>query len=222
MSYRNPFVVACTLFVSTILPGCGWGILGGGGGGGNNDRVTVVGSLTDTSANDIIVLVYNVGSGGGNASGGNGDEGGGCACPGLPCRLSAGDAVVIDSGEDSFSVERIKPGALRIVFLIDNGDDNAQIDEGDFVAVLDDIDCVLDDVDNRRTVTLEDVELDFDEVTEADLDELDERCGDGSDDSTTSTTEDLFCDDDPPAPGRARADDIRISVSNDDDDDDEN
>jgi len=203
-------LATCLMLAVTALPGCGWGILGGGG-GGNNNRVTIVGSLRDTSVSDIVVLVFNVDD--------EVDDEDACReCGGLPCDIDSGDAVVIEGGEDNFTLERIEPGALRIVFLIDSGEDNAQIDDGDQVAILDDPDCQLGDVLNRRTVTIEDVELDFEEVDEDDIDN--DRCR-NNDDDTTTTTDEGFCNDDPPASGRARADEIRVSVTDDDDDDDD-
>jgi hypothetical protein len=171
--------------------------------------VTFAGTLDDVtpvSTRDIVVFVYNVDDepdglicvGGPTPGipcvddgdcGDEGDEGecddGLCPCPGYPRDLTDGKATVIESGDLEFTVSGIENGAIKIVFLLDNPGDDAdgQIDDGDPIAILDDVDCEIDDVDGDLTVTLHDVDINFaaDPVVD---------CEDG----------------DPPAEGRARAD----------------
>lgn len=111
-----------------------------------------------------------------------------CECPAAPVHpeCTPGKSVVLTSGEKNFTLDRIDSGMIRVVFLLDNAGSSAdgQIDPGDPIAVLDDIDCQLDDVNAKTTVTLTDVDLRFASAPES-------ECQDGVDD--------------PPAAGRARA-----------------
>jgi hypothetical protein len=108
-----------------------------------------------------------------------------CPCPAFPGDRSEGKAAVLESGELEFTVSGIENGAVKIVFLLDNPGDDAdgQIDAGDPIAVLDDEDCELDDVEGGLTVTLEAIDIEFADDRYVD-------CEDGN----------------PPVAGRARAD----------------
>lgn len=111
-----------------------------------------------------------------------------CECPAAPVNpeCTPGKAVVLSPDQKDFTVSNVKSGKLRVVFLLDNAGNDAdgQIDPGDPIAVLDDVDCKLDDVNGKNTITLTDVDLNFDsepvEVCEKNVE-------------------------DPPAAGRARA-----------------
>jgi hypothetical protein len=108
-----------------------------------------------------------------------------CPCPSFPSLQSEGKAAVLESGELEFTVSGIENGAVKIVFLLDNPGDDAdgEIDDGDPIAVLDDEDCELDDIEGGLTVTLADIDIDF------------------------GTNRFVDCENgDPPADGRARAD----------------
>jgi hypothetical protein len=101
--------------------------------------------------------------------------------------------VVISPGETEFTLTGLDSGPIGIVFLLDNAGSNAdgEINLGDdLIAVLDDVDCELDNVDGNLTVTLKDVDIQFALLP-------------------TDT-----CDaSDPPADGRARADQITKAKS---------
>ncbi|MBI5505688.1 MAG: hypothetical protein HY899_12885 [Deltaproteobacteria bacterium] len=113
---------------------------------------------------------------------------GSCECPAAPVHpeCTPGDAVVLTSGQKTFNVGGVDSGKIRVVFLLDNAGSSAdgQIDAGDPIAILDDINCQLDDVGGNRTVTLTDVDLQFDAAPVS-------ECQDGVNN--------------PPAAGRARA-----------------
>jgi hypothetical protein len=168
--------------------------------------VTFTGTLDDVSpvtTRDIVVFVYNVddetnpricvnGTAPGSACEIDGDCGingqcmnASCPCPSFPSLESEGKAAVLESGELEFTVSGIENGAVKIVFLLDNPGDDAdgEIDDGDPIAVLDDEDCELDDIEGGLTVTLADIDIDF------------------------GTNRFVDCENgDPPADGRARAD----------------
>ena len=177
--------------------------------------VTFTGTLDDVSpvtTRDIVVFVFSVNedadlgvcAGGARDGQSCGDEldcgpggvceAGQCPCPSFPGDPSEGKATVIESGELEFTVSGVENGAVKIVFLLDNpgNDADGQIDDGDPIAVLDDEDCEIDDVDGNLTVTLHDVDILFSENPNVD-------CENG----------------DPPAAGRARADRITKERSDD-------
>jgi hypothetical protein len=170
--------------------------------------VTVTGNIDDVSpvsTRDIVVFVYHVDDDtdrgvctiGGVANGESCGEdlacvvgtcdAGRCPCPAFPGDTSEGKAAVIESGETEFSVSGLANGAIKVVFLLDNPGDDAdgQIDDGDPIAILDDEDCEIDDLDGGLTVTLTEVDIDFSPAPVS-------QCQ----------------GDDPPASGRARADRI--------------
>ncbi len=173
--------IALLSFVVSALPSCGEGtVTFGGGDDDGNTTVTVKGNIDDVSpvtTRDIVVFVYAVDK----------SDGEQCPCPSFPSDRSRGKAAVVESGETDFSLSQLRSGAIRVVFLLDNAGNAAdgQIDEGDLIAVLDDVDCELEAVKGNLTVTLKDVDIQFAETAAAD-------CGNGT----------------PPAVGRARADQI--------------
>ncbi len=89
-----------------------------------------------------------------------------CACPAAPIHpeCTPGKAVVLAPDTKTFSIGGIDSGKIRVVFLLDNAGNNAdgQIDPGDPIAVLDDVNCKLDNVNGNITVTLTDVDIQFD------------------------------------------------------------
>lgn len=173
--------------------------------------VTVKGNLDDISpvtTRDIVVFVYNVdddtdlgvcdnGPHEGESCGTDDDctegvdvghcDAGQCPCPAFPADTSQGKAAVVESGETEFTLSGLDNGAIKIVFLLDNAGDDADghIDPGDPIAILDDEDCEIDNLDGNVTITLKDVDIEF--AADPVLD-----CQIGS----------------PPASGRARADQI--------------
>lgn len=160
MNVRSPSLwmrIALLSLTVAIAPSCGEGtITFGGGDDDDNATVTVKGNIDDVSpvtTRDIVVFVYTVDK----------DDGEQCPSPAFPCDTSRGRAAVIDATETEFSLGGLDRGAVRVVFLLDDAGDAAdgQIDPGDLIAILDDDDCELDDIDGNFTVTLEDVDIDF-------------------------------------------------------------
>lgn len=190
---------------------------GGGGGGGQTGDVSVTGNIQQVApatSQDIVVFVYSGNDPSGNkcpvtsttASTStsttlasavpaleieNATAGGTCNCPAAPVdpECTPGKAVILPSGQTTFTVGGVVSGKIRVVFLLDNSgsDADARIDPGDPIAVLDDVQCQLGNVNGKTTVTLTDVDLDFSSAPTSD-------CEKGVAN--------------PPAPGRARAGDI--------------
>jgi hypothetical protein len=191
---------ASTVLAILLTAGCGEGTLHlGGGGDGDDDDGTVEfrGTIDDVlpvSSRDIVAFVYSL----------NEDDDS-CPCPGLPPGGIAaldeldGKAAVMESGEFEFHVSGLDSGPFRVIFLLDKAGDDADghIDDGDDIAILDDVDCELDDVGANLTVTLEDVDLNFAPTGLVSID----------------------CNDDPDDPvldGRAHPDQIRQQITVDD------
>lgn len=137
--------------VLAAATGCG-GLYGGGGGGGN---VEVIGEIEaifpDDTDREIVVFVYRVK-----------DEPADCTEPELPDNKAEKDQT-LDLGETEFDLNKIRKGRLVIAFLLDNPgkDADGRIDPGDPVAVLNDPDCVLDDVPPKYVVEAHDVRINF-------------------------------------------------------------
>ena len=178
---------------------CGGGdFVFGGDDGDNPTKVTFTGNLntvTPVTSRDIVVFVYNIDD--------NSDR---CPCPANPCPDSSscvnlGKTAVLESGETEFTISDLEPGAFGVVFLLDNSGVNAdgEINPGDPIAVLDDTDCQLDDINGKITATLKDVDIDFEASP--------------SDPTTTLPGSDQCSEGNPPAPGRARADLIRLTTT---------
>lgn len=170
--------------------GCGKGTVTFGQGEDDDSKSTVTfkGNLDDVfpvTSRDIVLFVYSID-----------DDDHQCPCPVDPNTLHPaneleGKTTVITGNETEFSISGLEPGAFSVVFLLDKAGDEAdgEINPGDDIAILDDPDCELDDVTGKLTVTLEDVDLRFDDAPE--------DCNSGS----------------PPAPGRGRADEIRKATT---------
>lgn len=180
-----------TACLTAVLCGCGGGTIVFPGDDDDDDseaRVTFTGNLDSVSpvtTNDIVVFVYEID-----------DDSDRCPCPLDPLDPNNqpnpsypldGKAVVLSEGETEFTVSDLDPGAFGVILLLDNAGDNAdgEINPGDRVAILDDVDCELDDIEGRRTVTLEDIDVVFSANPT-------DQCQEG----------------DPPVAGRARADRI--------------
>jgi len=141
----------CFLAVTASLT-TSCGIYGGGGGGGNVEVTGNISAVTPgDTGRDIVVFVYRVN-----------DEPADCTEPELPDQKSERDVTVPD-GESDFDLNKIKHGRLVVAFLLDNEgkDADGRIDPGDPVAVLDDPDCVLDDVPNKYVVSATGVRINF-------------------------------------------------------------
>lgn len=163
--------------------GCGEGTVtfGRGDDDESDATVTVEGNLDDVSpvtTRNIVAFAYEVQ-----------DDSDRCPCPPDPSSSAQGRAAVLASGETEFSLSGLDAGAIGVVFLLDNAGDAAdgEINPGDPIAVLDDVDCEMDDVDGNLTVTLEDVDILFSDTPTSDCEQ-----------SANNT----------PATGRARADQI--------------
>lgn len=177
----SPLLLTALLVVPL---GCGEGTVTFGGGDDNNNpnaQVTVEGNIDNVSpvsSRGIVAFAYNITD--------NSDR---CPCPPDPSNSSSGKAIMLESGATTFSLSGLKAGPLGVVFLLDKADNAAdgQIDPGDPIAILDDIDCDLSDVKGGLTVTLKDVDILFSSAPVVD-------CTD------TSGS--------PPAAGHARADTI--------------
>lgn len=168
-----------------VVAGCG-GDVTWGGGGDDNATLTVAGNLDAVSpvtVRDIVVFAYSVD-----------DASGRCPCPADPSNSTSGKAMVLSSGETEFSLSGVPSGPLGVVFLLDNPGDDAdgEINPGDPIAILDDVDCDLGDVSGDLTVMLEDIDLAFSSAPAT-------ECEDGVDD--------------PPASGRARAGKISFETA---------
>jgi hypothetical protein len=201
-------VAAATLGIAS----CGGDtvIFGGGDGGNSDSTVTFKGNLDQVSpplSRDIVVFVYDT-----DDSVLSGDR---CPCPaprscvggtsekaacyadadcgGGSCDLpTAGKAAVIPAGSSDFSVSGLESGSFSVVFLLDNAGTGAdgEINAGDPIAILDDVDCQLDDVHQNLTVTLKDIDVAFSSSPTSD-------CQDGNS----------------PAVGRARANVVTLSTT---------
>jgi len=151
------------------LTGCGF--TSDGGGPTIDVRGNVEAILPVNAGRDIVVFVYTLR---------NPQED--CENPQLPPTNTQAQVRTLEPGESEFEVRNAKAGPLVVAFLLDEpgNDADGRIDEGDPVAVLEDPDCVLDDVPNKYIVQADDVRINF-----------------------TLDEEDGF-----PAPGRAEADDL--------------
>lgn len=206
---------AAVLIAAAGLGACGFGLIDFGGGGSNKGAVIVKGNLDlvlPVTTRDIVVFVFSGKDPSGSdcpaastttsttieaaaaavadieTDGGEAAASSSCECPAAPVHpeCTPGDAVVLTSGQKTFSVGGVDSGKIRVVFLLDNAGNSAdgQIDAGDPIAILDDVNCQLGDVGGNRTVTLTDVDVQFDSAPVS-------ECQEGIND--------------PPAAGRARA-----------------
>lgn len=158
--------------------GCGdllpWG--GGGGGGGSIVVRGNIDGVLPVSDRDIVVFVYTT------------DEPvDDCEKPEIPTDKPSSRSTVLQDGEVLFEVKSVKEGRLVVAFLLDNEgkDADGRIDEGDPVAVLDDPDCILEEVGKNFTIEMDDVQVNFTDAPAvdfadpgralaADLDQIDE------------------------------------------------
>jgi hypothetical protein len=140
--------------VAAMLASTSCGIYGGGGGGPTMDvRGNIADVLPDDTDRDIVVFVFT-----------NEDPQLDCENPELPSNEdSQFQSRTLRPGETEFEVRNAKAGSITIAFLLDEegNDADGRIDPGDPVAVLNDPDCVLDDVPNKYIVTAEDVDINF-------------------------------------------------------------
>lgn len=84
-----------------------------------------------------------------------------CSDPQLPENTNnAFQSRILKDGETVFEVRNSQAGSLVVAFLLDE-DRDRRIDDGDAVAVLEDPDCVLDDVPNKYIVQVDDVRINF-------------------------------------------------------------
>jgi len=105
------------------------------------------------SGRSIVVFIYELGL----------TENDDCAVPDLPDSTIPYVSTVIPDGETSFVFSGAGFGRLVIVFLLDGegGDADGIIDPGDPIAVLNDPDCVLDDVPANYRVDIADARINF-------------------------------------------------------------
>lgn len=136
-----------------IGAGCGWY---GGGGGGGGSKVRVMGNidavLPGDTGRDIVVFVFRVS-----------DEHDDCTEPLLPESDTSKERQTLEDGATEFNLKAPGRGRLVVAFLLDEegNDSDGRIDPGDPVAVLNDPDCVLDDVPNKYDVEATDVRINF-------------------------------------------------------------
>lgn len=131
---------------------CG-GLYGGGSGGPTADvRGNLAGVFPDRNDRDILVFVYRLK-----------DEIPDCTEPGLPTRDDGSQSVVLRNDDTEFEVRNVPAGRFVVAFLLDGEgrDADGRIDPGDPVAVLNDPDCVLDDVPNEYIVQADDIVVNF-------------------------------------------------------------
>jgi hypothetical protein len=150
LSLPNLTIVAA---VAAMLASANCGIYGGGGGGPTADvRGNVADVLPAGTGRDIVVFVYT-----------SKDEQVDCENPELPVEDTQTQVRVLQDGETQFEVRNAKAGHLTVVFLLDEpgNDADGKIDPGDPIAILNDPDCVMDDVPNKYIVFAEDVDINF-------------------------------------------------------------
>jgi hypothetical protein len=145
------FVLASV--VAVVIAGTGCGSIYGGGGGptidveGNVDEV-----LPAPGDRDIVVFVFTLR-----------DPLPDCSEPELPEEGTQYQSRILQPGETVFDVQNAKAGSIVVAFLLDNPgrDADAEIDPGDPVAILEDPNCVMDDVPNKYIVNAADVDINF-------------------------------------------------------------
>lgn len=148
-----PWMVAALALFG--LTNCG--IYGGGGGGGGGPTANVEGDIVavepEDSGRDIVVFVYQLGD----------TENPDCEVPLLPDDSTAYKYAIVQPGDTLFQVPNSKIGRLVVAFLLDGEgrDADGRIDPGDPVAVLDDPNCVLDDVPDDYLVTIANARINF-------------------------------------------------------------
>jgi hypothetical protein len=150
LSLPNLTIVAA---VAAMLATANCGIYGGGGGGPTVDvRGNVADVLPAGTNRDIVVFVDT-----------SNDPQVDCENPELPVEDTQTQVRVLQDGETEFEVRNAKAGHLTVVFLLDEegNDADGKIDEGDPIAILNDPDCVMDDVPNKYIVFAEDVDINF-------------------------------------------------------------
>jgi hypothetical protein len=141
--------------VAAMLATANCGIYGGGGGGPTIDvRGNVADVLPAGTNRDIVVFVYTLK---------DEDEPVDCENPELPDEDTQYQSRTLEPGVTEFEVRNAKAGRLIVAFLLDEEgkDADGRIDVGDPVAVLNDPDCVMDDVPNKYIVFAEDVDINF-------------------------------------------------------------
>jgi len=132
------------------------GIYGGGDGGGGptaNIEGDIVAVLPEDSDRDIVVFVYQLGD----------TENEDCEFPDLPDQDTRYKYDVLQPGDTTFVVPNSRIGRLVVAFLLDEegNDADGRIDPGDPVAVLDDPNCILDDVPENYIVNIADARINF-------------------------------------------------------------
>lgn len=148
-----PWMVAALALFG--LTNCG--IYGGGGGGGGGPTANIAGDIAgvepEDSNRDIVVFVYQLGN----------TENPDCEVPLLPDENTPYKYAIVQPGDTIFQVPNSKIGRLVVAFLLDGegNDADGKIDPGDPVAVLNDPNCVLDDVPENYIVTIDSARINF-------------------------------------------------------------
>ena len=147
-SIPNP-LVASAVAVLLVAPSCG--SLGGSAGPTADVRGNIEAVEPDTDR-DIVVFVYHVN-----------EELPDCSEPELPENDDGWQSQTLSDGETEFEIRNNQAGRFIIAFLLDDpgNDADGRIDPGDPVAVLDDPDCILDDVPNKYIVQADDIRINF-------------------------------------------------------------
>lgn len=156
--YRPHAFLAALLAVATA--GCGSLLFGDDGGGGS---IVVRGNLAGVlpaTDRDIVVFVFTTK-----------EDAVDCEKPDIPDGKSSNRRVVLEAGETAFEVKKVGHGRLVVVFLLDEAGNDAdgRIDEGDPVAVLDDPECLLEEVDKHFTIEVDDVMVNFTDAPSGDV-----------------------------------------------------
>ena len=132
--------------------GCG-GIYGGGGGGSKADVMgNILASTPAIAGRNVVVFVFR-----------QKDEPADCEIPVLPEDGTPYESIELKDGETAFELNNVKTGRLVIALLLDEEgkDADGRIDPGDPVAVLNDPDCILDDVPDDYIAEALDVRINF-------------------------------------------------------------
>jgi len=132
------------------------GIYGGGGGGGGptaNIAGEIVAVEPEDTDRDIVVFVYQLGD----------TTNPDCEVPLLPDDSTRYKYAIVQPGDTVFQVPNSRIGRLVVAFLLDGEgrDADGKIDPGDPVAVLNDPNCVLDDVPENYIVNIDNARINF-------------------------------------------------------------
>mgnify|MGYP001307657977 CR=1 FL=1 len=157
---RRLAVIIIVFFAGLWAAGCGQGTLVFGGHVENSEQnVTLGGDIDDVvpvvATRDIVVFVFS----------GLADTTAFLSAPETYSDFDDGEAAAVEAGSSLFSVSAVASGDLTVIFLLDEAEPDGQINVGDPVAILSDPDETLVEVRGGQSVTIENVDIDFNAAT---------------------------------------------------------